>query len=69
MEALKFLHTKGKCDLTTPSNDGLKPIHAASQCGHTNVVKVSSLSCCCSLATLESTQCVLRSDDVLDSSG
>ena len=42
LEALKFLATKLKCDLTTPSNDGLKPIHAAAQCGHTHIVKVSS---------------------------
>ena len=43
VEALKFLHVKGKCDLTTPSNNGLKPIHAACQCGHTNIVKVGGL--------------------------
>ena len=37
---LKYLHEKGKCDLSSPSNDGRKPIHAACQCGHTDVVKV-----------------------------
>ena len=41
LEALRFLHTKGKCDLNIPSEDGLKPIHAACQCGHTNIVKVA----------------------------
>ncbi len=40
LEALKFLATKLKCDMNTASNDGLKPIHAASQCGHTHIVKV-----------------------------
>ena len=40
VEALKFLHFKAKCDLKIPSNDGLKPIHAASQGGHTGIVKV-----------------------------
>lgn len=41
LDAIKFLYTKLRCDLATPSNDGLKPIHAASQCGHTHIVKVS----------------------------
>ena len=40
LEAFKFLATKAKCDITTPSSDGLKPIHAAVQCGHTHIVKV-----------------------------
>ena len=40
LAAVKFLHEKGKCDLSSPSNDGRKPIHAACQCGHTHVVKV-----------------------------
>lgn len=39
---LKFMSEKCKCDLGSVCNDGLKPIHAASQCGHTNIVKVSS---------------------------
>ena len=41
--ALKFLHEKGKCDLSYPSSDGRKPIHAACQCGHTHVVKVQCI--------------------------
>lgn len=37
---LEFLCEKCKCDTSVPCNDGLKPIHAASQCGHTKIVKV-----------------------------
>ena len=40
LEALKFLAEKCKCNLSTPSEDGLKPIHAAAQCGHSHIVKV-----------------------------
>ena len=40
LAAVQYLHEKGKCDISTPSNDGRKPIHAACQCGHTHVVKV-----------------------------
>ena len=39
---LEFMYEKCKCDLNKACNDGLKPIHAASQCGHTNIVKVLS---------------------------
>lgn len=40
LEVLKFMSEKCKFDLNKGCNDGLKPIHAASQCGHTNIVKV-----------------------------
>ena len=40
LDVLEFMHEKCKCDLNKACNDGLKPIHAASQCGHTNIVKV-----------------------------
>ena len=38
-----ILAEKGKYDLSTPSGDGRKPIHAACQCGHTHVVKVYNI--------------------------
>ncbi len=34
---------KCKCALDDACGDGLKPIHAASQCGHTNIIKVSNV--------------------------
>lgn len=50
LEVLEFLCEKCKCDMSVPCNDGLKPIHAASQCGHTKIVKVyrnqTCQSCC-----------------------
>ena len=41
LEALKFLCEKCKCKLTVASDDGAKPIHAAAQCGHTNIIQVN----------------------------
>ena len=41
VEALKFLHYMGKCGVKIPGDDGLKPIHATSQGGHTGIVQVS----------------------------
>lgn len=43
MEALNYLIDVANCDLTMPNNDGLKPIHAAAQAGHTSIVKVIKL--------------------------
>lgn len=43
LEVLEFMHEKCKCDVSAACNDGLKPIHAASQCGHTNIVKVITI--------------------------
>ena len=43
LATLKYLHEKAKCDLSSRSNDGRKPIHAACQCGHTHIVKVFTL--------------------------
>ena len=43
LEALKFLCEKCKCKLTVASEDGAKPIHAAAQCGKTNIVQVYNL--------------------------
>ena len=43
LQAIRYLHDIANCDLTIPSEDGLKPIHAASQAGHTSIVKVNFL--------------------------
>ena len=40
LEVLKFMSEKCNFDLSKGCSDGMKPIHAASQCGHTNIVKV-----------------------------
>lgn len=40
LEALKFLCEKCKCKLNVVSEDGAKPIHAASQCGQTHIIQV-----------------------------
>ena len=40
LQALRYLHDIADCDLTKASEDGLKPIHAACQAGHTSIVKV-----------------------------
>ena len=41
LPVVKYLYEKGKCDLSARSNDGRKPIHAACQCGHTHIIKVT----------------------------
>lgn len=40
LDALRFLHTKAKCSLSTKNADGWSPIHAASQGGHAEVIEV-----------------------------
>ena len=43
LEVLQYLHETAKCDLSISSGeaaDNLKPIHAAAQGGHTNIIKV-----------------------------
>ncbi len=40
LQALQYLHDSANCDLMKASEDGLKPIHAACQTGHTSIVKV-----------------------------
>ena len=42
LEVLEYLCEKCKCDVSIACNDGLKPIHAASQCGHTSIIKVTN---------------------------
>lgn len=44
LEVLEYLCEKCRCDVSTACNDGLKPIHAASQCGHTNIIRVTDLT-------------------------
>lgn len=40
LQALQFLHDNANCGLMKATEDGLKPIHAACQTGHTSIVKV-----------------------------
>ena len=40
LEALRFLHTKAKCNMNAKNADGWSPIHAASQGGHADVIEV-----------------------------
>ena len=47
LEAVTFLHSKGKCSLETRVDDGMKPIHAAAQSGHTSIVQVCEDVCVC----------------------
>ena len=40
LQALQYLYDTANCDMMKASEDGLKPIHAACQTGHTSIVKV-----------------------------
>lgn len=40
LDALRFLHTKAKCNMNATNADGWSPIHAASQGGHADVIEV-----------------------------
>lgn len=40
LDALRFLHTKAKCNMNAKNADGWSPIHAASQGGHADVIEV-----------------------------